>query len=134
MGQPSKYVGPVTGRVYDLAAGEKIDPRAEGIGCTGDKGSPSAFLNGKEKYRRLFIRFRTPTEILTYRPIEDGEDFARRVQAVAQWYDRFVKDQNVELLFEARPIGDSEAEAYEREAKNKENKENKENDKKTTKR
>lgn len=131
MGQPSKYVGPVTGRVYDLAAGERIDPVAEGIGCSGDKGSPSVFLNGKEKYKRLFIRFRTPTEILTYRPIEDGEDFARRVQAVAQWYDRFVKDQNVELLFEARPIGDSEAEAYEREAKNKENKEN---DKKTTKR
>lgn len=129
MGQPNKYVGPVTGRVYDLAAGEKIDPRAEGIGSTRDKGSPSAFLNGKEKYRRLFIRLRTPTEILTYRPIEDGEDFARRVRAVAQWYDRFVKDQNVELLFEARPIGDSEAEAYEREAKNdQENKEKQGND------
>lgn len=117
MGQPSKYVGPVTGRVYDLAAGERIDPVAEGIGCSRDKGSPSAFLHGKEKYKRLFIRFRTPTEILTYRPIEDGEDFAQRVRVIARWYDRFVKDQDVELLFEARPIGDSEAEAYEREAK-----------------
>lgn len=134
MGRSSKYVGPVTGRVYDLAAGEKIDPRAEGIGYTGDKGSPSALLNGKEKYRRLFIRLRTPTETLTFRPIRDGEDFAMRLRIVAQWYDRHVKDRNVELLFEARPIGDGEAEAYEREAKNKENKENKENDKNDKKR
>lgn len=129
MGQPSKYVGPVTGRVYDLAAGEKIDPRAEGIGYTGDKGSPAAVVAGKEKYKRLLIRLRTPVETLTYRPIEDGEDFARRVWVIAQWYDRFVKDRNVELLFEARPIGDGEAEAHDREARNdQENKEKQGND------
>lgn len=34
------YIGPVTGREYNLAAGERIDAEAEGLGYTGDKASP----------------------------------------------------------------------------------------------
>lgn len=102
------YIGPVTGRGYDLAAGDKIDPVAEGIGVTGEKRSPKAEVNGQEKYRRIFIRLRTPEETLTCRPIEDGEDFARRAAIIEQWYNAHVPGRNVLLQFEAREVSDEE--------------------------
>lgn len=102
------YIGPVTGHRYDLAAGEKIDPVAEGIGVTGEKRSPKAEVDGREKYRRIFIRLRTPEETLTCRPIEDGEDFARRVAIIEQWYDTHVPGRNVLLEFTAREVAADE--------------------------
>lgn len=98
------YTGPETGRKYDLAAGDKIDPAAEGIAMTGDKDSPHAKIAGQEKYRRIFIRLRTPDEVLTYRPIEDGEDFANRLAIIEQWYNAHIKDRPVMLSFEALPM------------------------------
>lgn len=111
MEQKKQYIGPVTGRRYDLAAGEKIDVGAEGISYTGDKKSPHATVNGREVYKRIFIRLRTPEETLTFSPIENGADFARRAAIIEQWYNRFASDKNVMLLFEALPISDEDAHA-----------------------
>lgn len=108
---PKEYIGPVTGHRYNLAAGEKIDPIAEGLGQTGDKSSPHAFLAGREVYRRVFIRLRTPEEVLTWKPITDGEDFAERAAIIEQWYNNNVKGHNVMLLFEVLPVNDEDAAA-----------------------
>lgn len=100
MGVPKRWKGQVTGHVYDLEHGEKINPETEGIGCAGCGSAPSAVVNGREKYSRVFIRLRTPEEILTYRPIEDGADFARRAAALEKWFNTFVRDRDVVLNFE----------------------------------
>lgn len=91
----------------------KIDPLAEGIGMTGHDNAPSAFINGKEKYRRIFIRLRSPMETLTCSPIADGEDFARRAAIIEGWFDSIVRKGNYLLTFEARQVTDEEAEAIE---------------------
>lgn len=111
MGKRKEYIGPVTGRRYDLNAGDKIDPVAEQIGYTGDKASPSAIVNGKEIYKRIFIRLRTPEEVLTHRPIENGADFAKRAAIIEQWYNNHVAGRNVMLLFEALEISEEDATA-----------------------
>ena len=82
MSNPKTFKGPVTGHVYDLEHGEKIDPVKEGIGASGCGSAPSAVVNGREKYARIFIRLRTPAETLTCRPIRDGADFAQRVSII----------------------------------------------------
>lgn len=105
----SRYVGPVTGRVYDLAAGDRIDPAAEGIGCTEDKSSPAACVNGRRLYRRIFIRLRTPQETLMCNPIEDGADFAQRASIIENWFNSVVRKGNFILTFEALQISDEEA-------------------------
>lgn len=56
MSMPKRWKGPVTGHVYDLEHGEKINPVAEGIGCAGSGSAPSAFVGGRKKYARIFIR------------------------------------------------------------------------------
>lgn len=104
-----KYTGPVTGKVYDLANGDKIDPVAEGIGLTGDKSSPRGLVNGREVFKRIFIRLRTPQETLTYRPIKDAEDFARRVSAIEHWFNSCVRNRNIVLTFEASELTDEQA-------------------------
>lgn len=106
-----EYIGPVTGHRYKLAAGEKIDVEAEEIGYTGEKSSPSAQVNGREVYKRIFIRLRTPEETLTYRPIKDGADFAKRAAVIEKWYDGHCKDKNIMLFFEAIEISDEDAAA-----------------------
>lgn len=111
MERKKEYIGPVTGRRYDLAAGEKIDPQVERLGYTGDKASPSAIINGREVYKRIFIRLRTPEEVLTHRPIENGADFAKRAAIIEQWYNNHVAGQNVLLLFEALEISEQDAAA-----------------------
>lgn len=93
--------------------GEKIDPASAGIGMTGIGNAPSAFIKGKEKYRRIFIRLRSPAETLTCSPIEDGADFARRVAIIEGWFDSVVRKGNYLLTFEARLVSDEEAEAME---------------------
>lgn len=65
------YIGPVTGREYNLAAGERIDAEAECLGYTGDKASPHAIVNGREVYKRIFIRRKRPEEILAELDIRD---------------------------------------------------------------
>ena len=97
------YIGPVTGHEY--MPGERIDIKAEGIGCTGEKGSPDAVVDGRTVYKRIFIRLRRPDEVLTFRPITDGEDFARRVAVIEQWYNNVEKEYDDWLLtFEAVPM------------------------------
>lgn len=113
-----EYIGPVTGHKYNLAAGEKIDPIAEGIGYTGEKRSPTAMVNGKEVYKRILIRLRTPEEVLTFRPIENGADFARRAACIEQWYNRHIADGNVMLLFEALEISEEDAQSIMNETDN----------------
>lgn len=54
------YIGPITGREYNLSAGDRIDAEAEGLGYTSDKASPSAIVNGREVYKRIFIRRKRP--------------------------------------------------------------------------
>ena len=93
--------------------GEKIDPARAGIGMTGLNGAPSAFINGKEKYRRFFIRLRTPAEMLTCSPITNGADFASRVAIIEGWFDSMVRKGNYLLTFEARQVTDEEADAIE---------------------
>ena len=98
-----------------VARGEKIDPARHGIGCTGEKSSPKARINGRELYHRIFIRLRTPYEVLTYKPIEDGADFARRVAIIEGWFNSMFRKGNYVLTFSAEQISDEEAEAFERE-------------------
>lgn len=105
----SRYVGPVTGRIYDLKKGDRIDPAAEGIGATGDKGAPGAVVNGKCLYHRIFIRLRTPQETLTCTPIKDGVDFAQRASIIENWFNSVVRKGNFILTFEALQISDEEA-------------------------
>lgn len=100
MSVPKRWKGPVTGHVYDLEHGEKINPVAEWIGCAGSGSAPSAVVNGRKKYDRIFIRLRTPEEILTFSPIKDGADFARRAAALEKWFNTFVRDRDVVLSFE----------------------------------
>lgn len=64
---------------------KKIDPAEAGISMAGLDG-PSAYINGKEKYRRIFIRLRTPQETLTCSPIEGGKDFAQRASIIENWF------------------------------------------------
>lgn len=109
------YTGPVTGRVYNLAEGERIDPAAEGIGASRDKSSPDPVVSGRRLYNRIFIRLRTPAETLTCRPIADGKDFAQRTAIIEGWFDSVVRKGNYVLTFEVLPITDDEADSLERE-------------------
>lgn len=86
----TRYVGPVTGREYNLDEGDRIDPVVEGIGCTEDKSSPAARVNGRTLYRRIFIRLRTPQEHLHARlsrtaPILPGVRRSSRT-GFSRWY------------------------------------------------
>lgn len=110
----SRYVGPVTGRVYDLAAGDRIDPAAEGIGYSGDKQSPDLMLNGRKVFKRIFIRLRTPYETLMCKPIETGADFAQRASIIENWFNSVVRKGNFILTFEALQISDEEADNLEK--------------------
>lgn len=110
----SKYIGPETGRVYNLAAGDRIDPVAEGIGYTEDKSSPAARIGERTVFRRIFIRLRTPQETLTCTPIEDGADFARRASIIENWFNSLVRKGNFILTFDALQITDEEAENLEK--------------------
>ena len=97
------YIGPVTGRVYNLAAGEKIDAEAEGIGYTGDKATPSAIVSGREVYKRIFIRRKKPDEILSELDIRDEERLHNQIYALCKWFQDFA-GEDVELLFGVRPL------------------------------
>ena len=101
MSVPKRWKGPVTGHVYDLEHGEKINPETEGIGCAGCGSAPSAVVGGRKKFTRIFIRLRNPEEILTFSPIKDGADFARRAAALEKWFESHVKGRDVVLSFEA---------------------------------
>lgn len=109
MSNPKTFKGPVTGHVYDLEHGEKIDPVKEGIGASGCDSAPSAVVNGREKYARIFIRLRTPAETLTCRPIQNGADFAQRVSILENWFNSVLRKPNMMLTFEARELTDQEA-------------------------
>lgn len=104
-----KFKGPKTGHVYNLEHGERIDPEKEGIGCAGSGNNPSAVVNGKEKYSRIFIRLRTPMETLLCRPIQDSADFARRVSIIENWFSSVMRKPNMILTFEALEITEQEA-------------------------
>lgn len=70
---------------------------------------PSAYIDGKEKYRRIFIRLRTPYETLTCSPIEDGADFARRASIIENWFNSIVRKGNFVLTFDAVQVTEEEA-------------------------
>lgn len=70
---------------------------------------PSAYIDGKEKYRRIFIRLRTPYETLTCSPIEDGADFARRASIIENWFNSIVRKGNFVPTFDAVQITDEDA-------------------------
>lgn len=113
MSKKGTYTGPVTGHVYDLAAGERIDAVAEGIGCSGEKSSPTPLVNGRKTFQRIFIRLRTPLETLTCSPIKNSEDFARRVAIIEGWFHSVIRSGSFELTFEARQLTDEEADELE---------------------
>ena len=75
---------------------KKIDPAEAGISMAGLDG-PSAYIDGKEKYRRIFIRLRTPYETLTC--------------IIENWFNSIVRKGNYLLTFEAMQITDEEAES-----------------------
>ena len=114
MKRDKPFVGPVTGHVYDVPNGEKIDPAAEGIGRTHESGSPTASIDGKDVYARIFVRLRTPQETLMCRPIRDGKDFAQRVSIIENWFNSIVRKPNLILCFEAVEITPEEAIAMEK--------------------
>lgn len=87
---------------------KKIDPAEAGISMAGLDG-PSAYIDGKEKYRRIFIRLRTPYETLTCSPIEDGADFARRASIIENWFNSIVRKGNFVLTFDAVQVTEEEA-------------------------
>lgn len=95
------------------ARGEKIDPAECGIGYSGEKGSPHTFIRGRETYKRLFIRLRTPEETLTCSPVRDGRDFAQRAAIIEGWFDNVMRRGNFVLTFEAMQISDEEADILE---------------------
>lgn len=103
MSKRNTYIGPNTGREYNLAAGERIDAEAEGIGYTGDKASPSVIVNGREVYKRIFIRRKKPEEILTELDIRDEERLHRQIYALCKWFQDFA-GEDVELIFGVRPL------------------------------
>lgn len=94
--------------VKDNTQEKKIDPAEAGISMAGLDG-PSAYIDGKEKYRRIFIRLRTPYETLTCSPIEDGADFARRASIIENWFNSIVRKGNFVLTFDAVQVTDEEA-------------------------
>lgn len=108
------YRGPISGKIYNLAAGERIDPVAEGLGCAGDKSSPKPVVNSRECYNRIFVRLRTPHETLTCRPIKSGTDFAQRASIIENWFNSVFRNGNYVLTFEALQITDEEADAIEK--------------------
>ncbi len=87
---------------------KKIDPAEAGISMAGLDG-PSAYIGGQEKYRRIFIRLRTPYETLTCSPIADGADFARRASIIENWFNSIVRKGNFILTFDAVQVTDEEA-------------------------
>ena len=93
---------------------KKIDPAEAGISMAGLDG-PSAYIDGKEKYRRIFIRLRTPYETLTCSPIEDGADFARRASIIENWFNSIVRKGNFVLTFDAMQVTDEEADRLQKE-------------------
>ena len=95
---------------------KKIDPAEAGISMAGLDG-PSAYIGGKEKYRRRFIRLRTPHETLTCSPIEDGADFARRASIIENWFNSIVRKGNFVLTFDAMQVTDEEADRIEQQSK-----------------
>lgn len=97
------YIGPVTGREYNLAAGERINAEAEGLGYTGDKASPSAIVNGREVYKRIFIRRKRPEDILSELDIRDEERLHNQIYALCKWFQDFA-GQDVELIFGVKPL------------------------------
>lgn len=94
----------------DNAQEKKIDPAEAGISMAGLDG-PSAYIGGQEKYRRIFIRLRTPYETLTCSPIADGADFARRASIIENWFNSVVRKGNFVLTFDAVQVTDEEAES-----------------------
>lgn len=103
MSKRNTYIGPNTGREYNLAAGERIDAEAEGIGYTGDKASPSAIVNGREVYKRIFIRRKRPEEILAELDIRDEERLHNQIYALCKWFQDLA-EQDVELIFGVRTL------------------------------
>lgn len=87
---------------------KKIDPAEAGISMAGLDG-PSAYIGGQEKYRRIFIRLRTPYETLTCSPIADGADFARRASIIENWFNSIVRKGNFVLTFDAVQVTEEEA-------------------------
>ena len=91
---------------------KKIDPAEAGISQAGLDG-PSAYINGKEKYRRIFIRLRTPEETLTCSPIDGGKDFAQRASIIENWFNSIIRKGNYVLTFYAEQVTDEVAEQIE---------------------
>ena len=107
-----KYVGPVTGRVYDLAAGEKIDAEAEGIGVLNGSRAPGCGpkgrVDGREVYNRILVRRRRPEEILAgIDPNRSVEELQRQCLALALWFRDFA-GKDVELIFGVRELEEDE--------------------------
>jgi hypothetical protein len=96
----------------------KIDPVKYGIGMPGEKGSPKALIDGREPYRRIFIRLRTPQETLACSPIRDGADFASRASIIENWFNSVVRKGNFILTFEALQVTDEQADEMEKESIN----------------
>lgn len=94
---------------------KKINPAEAGISMAGLDG-PSAYIDGKEKYRRIFIRLRTPYETLTCSPIEDGADFARRASIIENWFNSIVRKGNFVLTFDAMQVTEEEADRIEQQS------------------
>lgn len=91
----------------------KIDPSKYGIGIPGLDGTPKPKINGKEPYKRIFVRLRTPQETLTCSPIRYGADFAQGASIIENWFNSVVREGNFILTFEALQITDEEADLME---------------------
>ncbi len=107
----TQYTAP-SGQTYDLSKGEKIDPAEAGIGYAGQFASPNATVQGREVYKRIFIRLRTPYETLTCAPIRDGKDFAQRASIIENWFNSVIREGNYVLTFEAVQVTDEEADLF----------------------
>ena len=113
MSKNDTYTDPATGRVYDLPAGDERCRFDDSKACNEAK-YINPIVNGRNTYRRIFIRLRTPYETLTCRPIEDSVDFAQRAAIIEGWFNSVVRTGNFELTFEARQITDEEADMMEK--------------------
>lgn len=95
------YIGPETGHHYLPC--EKIDPVAEGIGYTGDKSSPSALVNGKEIFKRIFIRRKTPDRIWQDLDFSDPEKLRIGISVLVEWFIDMAQE-DVILEFSVKPL------------------------------
>lgn len=76
------------------------------------RGCVSPMLEGKHLYKRVFIRRKTPEEILEG-PIRNDADLENKIRALAAWFRDFAPTHNFVIEIGIREVTDAEADTAE---------------------